>query len=211
MRSSIIVIGAGGHAKVVVEILRATGHHVEYCVGLEGSSSRCLDVPVLYGNDHLLALRKDGYALAFPAIGSNFAREEVGKYALAIGFELVNAISPNSVISSSTIVGRGVAIMSGAVLNAESRVDDLAIVNTGATIDHDTHVSYGAHIAPQVALAGNVRIGRRALLGIGCVAIPGVCVGDDAVVGAGSVVISDVPDGVVAVGVPAKIVRGAKV
>jgi len=97
--------------------------------------------------------------------------------------------------------------MAGTVINAASVIEDLVIVNTGATIDHDCRIGCGVHIAPQCALAGNVTVGEGAFLGTGAKAIPGVQIGRRATVGAGAVVIRNIPDGAVAVGVPARVIK----
>jgi UDP-perosamine 4-acetyltransferase len=94
--------------------------------------------------------------------------------------------------------------MAGAILNAEARVFDLAIINTGATIDHDCTIGYAAHIAPQCALAGNVNVGSYSFLGIGTKVIPGIAIGENVTVGAGGVVVKDIADGVLAIGIPAR-------
>ena len=207
MNDSVIVLGAGGHAKVVIEILRSTGYQIGFCVGEKDSPSECMGVAVLRGDEHLERLRSDGYCKIFPAIGSNIIRERVSRYAQTLGYELVNAISPHAIVSPSAALGWGIAIMSGVVINAESQIEDLSIINTGTVIDHDCHIGHSAHIAPQSALAGNVKIGRRVFWGIGAKVIPGMSIGNDSTVGAGSVVISNIPAGVVVVGVPAKIIK----
>jgi UDP-perosamine 4-acetyltransferase len=200
----IVVIGAGGHAKVCIELLRAMGEPVDWCVGGEDGPDTCVGVPVLRGDVHLARLRDEGYHRVFVALGSNSLRERLADDVVKLDFTLVSAISPTSEISPSARIGVGVAIMSGVVINAESNIHDLAIINTGATIDHDCVIGRAAHIAPQSGLAGNVSVGRRSFLGIGSRAIPGVRIGEDVVVGAGAVVIRDVEDGATVVGVPAQ-------
>lgn len=209
MKKSVIVLGAGGHAKVVIEIVRALGYQVSYCVAGSDSPDDCMGVPVLKGDSHLPELRHFGHSLFFPAIGSNTIRERSTAHAVSIGYELINAISPNAIISPSLVLGKGIAIMSGVVINAQCKIDDLAIINTGATVDHDCHIGFCAHVAPQCALAGNVSIGSRAFLGIGTCVIPDVTIGDKSIIGAGSVVISDIPSSVTALGHPAKFSLGS--
>lgn len=200
----IIVLGAGGHAKVCIELLRAMGQEVAFCVGNADSVAACVGVPVLRGDGHLTSLRADGYRRIFVAIGSNRLRLKLAETAAALGYELVNAISAQAVISPSARLGAGVAVMAGAVINAEATVGDLAIINTGASIDHDCQIGVGAHIAPQCALAGNVHVGDGSFLGIGCKVVPDVRIGAQAILGAGAVVICDIENGATAVGVPAR-------
>ncbi|QIE24849.1 acetyltransferase [Caballeronia sp. SBC2] len=203
MNRGIVVVGAGGHAKVCIELLRAMGEHVDYCVGGSDGPLSCVGVPVLHGDEHLSKLRGDHYR-AFIAIGSNRVRARLATIATGLGYELVNAISPSAVISSTVSFGSGVAVMAGAVINAEAFVDSLAIVNTGATVDHDCRIGHAAHIAPQCGLAGCVSVGAQSFLGIGARVIPDKVIGSHVIVGAGGVVISDIGDGLTVVGVPAR-------
>ena len=207
MKSPVVIVGAGGHAKVCIELLQAMGESVLCCVGASDGGAFCLGVPVLDGDHHLARLRGEGQTRAFVALGSNRLRARLGQQLRELGYELVNAISPRAVVSPSASLGTGIAIMAGAVINADARIGDLAIINTGATVDHDCDIGVAAHLAPQCALAGNVTIGAGAFLGVGCKAIPGVDVGAGATVGAGSVIIAPILPGVTAVGVPARVLN----
>ncbi|TXR47114.1 acetyltransferase [Phyllobacterium endophyticum] len=203
-RTPVIVMGAGGHAKVCIELLRASGKQVDFAIGADVDSGECVGVPILAGDANLARLRREGYTSVFIAVGSNSLREKLAGLATEQGYILVNAISPNATISPTASVGSGVAIMAGAVINADSTIADLAIINTGTTVDHDCRIGRAAHLAPQCALAGNVLIGERTFLGIGTKVIPNVIVESDSIVGAGSVVISNIGRGVTALGVPAR-------
>ena len=207
MKDAVIVIGSSGHAKVVIELLQAMGDQVDFCVGDPNSASMCMGLPVLNGDEHLRRLRDEGYSRAFVAVGSNAIRTRLADLTIRLGFRLVNAVSPQAIISPSASLGEGVAVMAGAVINAQAVVEDLAIINTGATVDHDCRIGRGVHIAPQCGLAGNVIVGAGSLLGIGCKVIPNMRIGSEVTIGAGGVVVSEIPDGVVAVGVPARVVK----
>jgi len=205
MASGVVIVGGGGHAKVVIESLRAAGETVAAIVDADPTPREVLGVPVVGDDLALAGLRAQGLERLFVAIGDNVLRQKLGRRARDHGFRLVNAVHPSAVISSSASLGLGVAVMAGAAINAESQIDDLAIVNTGAVVDHDCRLGAACHLGPAAALAGGVTLGERAFLGVGARAIPGVTIGADAVVGAGGVVVRDLPDGVLAVGVPAKI------
>ncbi|AOK66858.1 acetyltransferase [Burkholderia multivorans] len=204
MTQEIVVVGAGGHAKVCIELLRAMGERVAYCIGGEDSPKQCLGVAVLKGDENLEALSREGYKRAFVAIGANKLRDRLATLALRHGYTLVNAISPSAMISPTATIGSGIAIMAGAVINAEASIGDLSIINTGATIDHDCRIGRAVHIAPQSALAGNVVVGDHAFLGIGTKVIPEIVIGRQATIGAGGVVVRSIADGCTAIGVPAK-------
>lgn len=207
MKHSIIIVGAGGHAKVCIELLQAMGETVAFCIGGADSTDQCLQIPVLKGDEHLTSLRSEGYYRVFIAIGANHLRERLANLAMGQGYQLVNAISPQAVVSATAKLGMGIAIMPGAIINAETVLGDLAIVNTGATVDHDCRIGKAAHVAPQCVLAGNVSVGEQSFLGIGCKVIPEVNIAEQVTVGAGAVVITDIPPYAKAVGVPAKIIN----
>ena len=205
----LVLVGSGGHAKVVVEILEESPEfQIAGCTSVDGSSD-LLGYTVLGGDDRLPQLLQDGVRHAFVAIGENDLRQKLMVHITALGFTLVNAISPRAMISRRARLETGIVIMPGAIINAESKIGEGAIINTGATIDHDCVVGKYAHIAPGVNLAGTVSIGAGAFLGIGSRVIPGVSVGCWAVVGAGAVIVRDVPDRVTVAGVPARIIQTA--
>ena len=203
-----LVLGAGGHAKVVIDSLRAGGRMVAGVLDADPTPRTVAGAPVIGADDDLERLRREGLASAFVALGGNALRARLGARVRELGYLLANAVHPSAVLSPSVCLGEGVAVMAGACLNADTRVGDLAIVNTGAVVDHDGDLGEACHVAPRCGLAGNVRVGARAFLGVGCSAIPGVSIGDDAQVGAGGVIVRDIPAGALAMGVPARVVRG---
>ena len=140
---------------------------------------------------------------AFVALGNNRLRLRVGAHLRAIGFALPTAIHPSALISPSARIVAGAVVMAGSIVGTESIIDDLAIL-TGAFIDHDNRLHIAAHVAPGCALAGNVTVGERALVGVGSAVRPGMTIGVDAVVGAGSAVVTDVPAATRVAGVPAR-------
>lgn len=207
LHKEIIVLGAGGHAKVCIELLQSMGETVAFCIGEKNSPEYCMNVNVLKGDENLIHLRSKGYFKLFVAIGSNSLRERLANSAIKQGYQLVNAISPNAIISPSVNLGMGIAIMAGVIINADTTISNLTIINTGATIDHDCKIGIAVHIAPQCGIAGNVHIERQSFLGVGCKVIPNISIGENVMVGAGGVVVHNIKNNVTAVGVPAKIIK----
>ena len=202
-----VIIGAGGHAKVVIDLFRAAGQYdIAGLVDAGAPGTLVNGAAIIGGDDDLPRLRREGITHAHVAIGNNHVRLKLARKLEAMGFALANAISPTATLSPSTVLGRGIAVMAGAVVNAESRLDDACILNTRASLDHDGHIGEGAHVAPGCALAGNVTIGRLSFLGVGTSVIPGIVIGEDTVIGAGACVVRPIPARAKAYGVPARLV-----
>ncbi len=205
---AVVIVGSGGHAKVVIELVRAEGNYlVVGCTGLTEQGFVLGDVPILGTDSVLPALWANGVKNAFVAIGNNRIRMCLLAQVSEMGFELINAVSPNAVVSRSAALGRGIAVMAGAVINASARIGDGVIINTNAGVDHDCTIGNGAHIGPGSTLAGNVEVGCESFLGVGTCVLPGTRIGNRVTIGAGSVVIRDIPDDATAMGVPARVAR----
>ncbi len=208
----VLILGAGGHGKVVLDVMRAAGEHkpvgfVDADPSLAGK--RVGGIPVLGPPNQLRKLRQQKIARAFVAIGDNRTRQQYMAMLRENGFELVNAIHPSATVSVTAVLGENVLVAAGAVVGTESRVADGVIVNTAAVVDHECEVDECAHLCPGSHLAGRVRIGAGALIGLGANVIQCRTVGSFATVGAGAVVITDIPEFATAVGVPARIIKVA--
>jgi UDP-perosamine 4-acetyltransferase len=205
-RPRVVVIGAGGHAKVVLDILIDRGDvDLAGCVTAESHAAALLGVPILGSDDVLPGVLAGGVTHAFVAIGENRVRATLQRRVVTLGFSLVNAISRHAVLSARVTLGSGIVIMPGAVINVDTVIGDGAIVNTAASVDHDGQIGAFAHIGPGSTLAGNVTVGEGAFLGAGTTVIPRRTIGAWTTAGAGAVIVRDLPDGVIAVGVPARI------
>ncbi|GGM13499.1 acetyltransferase [Deinococcus aerophilus] len=199
--SKVLVVGAGGHAKVVIATLRAAGWDV---IGVlddrpESWGNSVLGYPVHGGLDGLKGTRHR----AVLAIGNNAVRRDIA--ARFPNTEWTSAIHPAATVHESVQVGPGTVIFAGAVIQPDTVLGSQVIVNTGATVDHDCVLEDYVHVAPGTQLAGGVQLEEGAFLGIGSVVTPGIRVEKWTTVGAGSVVIRSLPAHCVAVGVPARV------
>ena len=203
----VVILGAAGHAKVCIEVLRAMGlYRPCACVAPDSTSAAVLGVPIIRAPDAagLAKMRAEGVSSAFVALGANRLRDAVGTVVERAGFTLITAVDPGSRLSPSARVGVGVLVMPGAIVNADAVLGDLCIVNSAAVIEHDCQLGRACHVGPGAVLAGNVTLGARAFVGVGAVVRPDIHIGADAVAGAGAAVVSDVAAEVTVVGVPAR-------
>lgn len=196
----LVVLGAGGHGKVVVATLEALGRRPDavYDDDPKTHGTEILGVPVVGA---LAALDGSSGVEAVVGIGPNDVRRHVARRR---PLRWVSAVHPRAVVHDSVAIGEGTVVFAGAVVQPEAVLGRHVIVNTGATVDHDCEIGDFAHLGPGVHLCGGVTVGAGALLGVGVSVRPGVRIGDGATVGAGAVVVSDVDPEATVTGVPAR-------
>jgi len=208
--NKIVIYGAGGHGKVVADIIKKSKKFeivgfVDDNTKLSGQ--KFFGYLILGAGQILPQLLKKNIKYCIVAIGDNNIRVNLAKKIKSIGFNLPTLIHPQATIASDVVFGEGTVVMAGAVINPGSKIGNYVIINTGATVDHDNIIEEGAHIAPGAHLGGGVKIGKKSLVAIGASVREYCEVGSNSIVGIGAAVIKSVPDNVVVVGVPAKILR----
>ncbi|MFL0269659.1 acetyltransferase [Candidatus Clostridium radicumherbarum] len=207
----IVLIGAGGHCKVVIDIIKSTNEYE--IIGITDKTEKLfniLDVPVIGDDNRLIQIFNSGVHNAFICVGAlnNInSRQLIYNKLKSIGFNLPVLRHKNSIISKYTSIGEGTCIMPGAIINAGSLLGINCIVNTGSIIEHDCNIGNNTHISPNVAIGGDVNIGNNTHIGIGSSILQGINIGSNVTIGAGAVVINNIDDNVLAVGVPAKVIK----
>lgn len=208
----IVLVGAGGHALSVIDSIQSNEEYeiigiteLDYVAG-----KKVLGYEIL-GNDAILkSVFDSGVKYAFITVGSigNTAlREKLYFMLKSIGFILPAIIDKSSNIGSGIWLGAGIYAGKNTVVNAKSTIKDMAIINTGAIIEHGCCINEFTHIGPGAVLCGDVKIGARTHVGANATVIQGVTIGDNSIIGAGSIVVHDMPDKVIAYGNPCKVVR----
>jgi len=199
--NKLIFIGAGGHARSVMDIALQNGNFDI------PSPGEVLGMPVIGSDNDLEKLFANGIRYIFVAIGDNQLRHKIFNRILEIGFEPVNIISQHSVISPRAHLGKGICVLAGVIINVNTVIDDNCIINTACSIDHDCYIGKSSHIAPGVAMSGTVKIGEGVHIGTGASVIDRISIGDWSYIGGGAAVVKDIPSRVMAYGVPARIIR----
>jgi sugar O-acyltransferase (sialic acid O-acetyltransferase NeuD family) len=205
---SLLILGAGGHGKVVADTAAATGQwkKIAFLDDRHPSLKAVLDLPVLGNLEDAkkFLLEYDGFCVA---IGDNNLRTRLLKLYLDQGFSSPSLVHPTAYISPSATLGPGCVVFAQGAVNPSTQIGEGCIINTGASVDHDCTVEEGVHLCPGVRLAGEVSVGQHTTLGVSATVIPQVNIGSHVMVGAGSVVVTNIPDHSTVAGVPAKIVQ----
>ncbi len=201
--SRLLIWGAGGHAKVVLDCAAARGawEQIAFIDDMHPDGG-IFRGRLLFRS--LTEAQTKGFDSVLVAIGDNRRRAACFEIAIAAGLSGAIVIDPSAVVSSSADIGPGTVVMPRAIVNADARIGANVIINTGAVIEHDCIVGDHAHISPGAALGGGARVGAFAHIGLNATLLPLADVGEAAVAGAGSVILRRIPDGVIAAGVPAK-------
>jgi acetyltransferase-like isoleucine patch superfamily enzyme len=182
-RKRLVIWGASDQCRVNYQILKQLKCHIEALIDdTPGMSSPFAGVPIYLGESgldaFLQASKNRGLGFVL-AIGNPFGhvRMELHHLLKTKGLFPVSFADPTALICKTAVYGEGLQVMPAAIVHNDVRIGDQCIVNTRALVEHD------------------------------CVLKDGVEIGSNSIVGAGSVVVSDIPSNVIAVGVPAKVIR----
>ncbi len=213
MEKPVIILGAGGHSKVLIDILRVD--HIP----IQGITDPFIDkgtfvngIKVLGNDNEIENFNLEAIeivnGIGFVNITSN--RNKLYERFKNKGYTFKSLIHKSAILADDVVLSEGVQIMAGAILQTSVVIGVNSIINTGAVIEHDSKVGKHSHIASRAVLLGNTTIGNNSLVGAGSVIIQGVKIGESCIVGAGAVVTKDVKDGMTVVGVPAREVKKIK-
>jgi len=203
----VIIVGAGEHGSVVADVIQSEGKY--RLLGFVDDSAYpttqdILGIPIL-GNLDSLYNRKYRDVGILIAIGNNAVRYKVANQLTQDNFRFVTTIHPSASVSKHATLGSGITVMPRVVVNTRSHVDDCVILNSGAIIEHDCAIGKCAHVSVGSILAGRVLVGARSMIGAGAVVLPHKQIGADTTVGAGAIVTQNLPNNIVAYGIPARV------
>ncbi len=205
----VIVIGGGGHAAVLIDLLLQQSRHILGITDPNLPDHTVLGVPII-GDDEVVLTQAPEEIRLVNGIGSTRdLRKRISVFDCfkSAGYTFTTLVHQMAIIGTQVEFGEGAQIMAGAIIQTGSRIGDDTIINTGATVDHDCLIGNHVHLAPGITLSGGVMVGEGTHIGTGASVIQNVRIGKNSVIGAGTVVIEDIPDNVVVVGVPGKVVK----
>jgi UDP-perosamine 4-acetyltransferase len=208
MMDKIVVVGGGGHGKVVISIIQKIDDYE--IVGYTDVENKGEILGIKYlGNDKILEelfLNKNikNAAIGIGQIKNVEARKDTIEKLTEIGFEFPVIISPDATINEDVKIGNGTVVMDGVVINTGTEIGKFCIINTNSAVDHDCNIGDYVHIAPGVTISGGVKIGNNTFIGAGTTIIQYKEIGENIIIGAGSVVVKDLIDSGTYFGVPAR-------
>lgn len=199
----IYILGCGGHAKVIIDLLRACNINEELTLRDDCPEKYQQTINGVTVSGRISDLGRDFSGKAIIAIGANHIRKKIDLMFPAANW--LTLIHNTATVSPNAQLAPGCVVMAGAIIQSDTCCGRHVIINTAASVDHDNRIEDYAHIAPGCHLTGNVSIGEETFLGAGTIVIPGIHIGSHVVVGAGSCVIRDLPNNITAFGTPATI------
>jgi sugar O-acyltransferase (sialic acid O-acetyltransferase NeuD family) len=203
-----LILGAGGHARVLIDALRRQAPLVGYAL-LDADpklwTTLIMDIPIIGGDEYLTRLDAEYFIVGAGSTGSTAIRRRLFEQAIAAGLTPQSVIHDRALIAEGAMIGPGAQILAGAIVNTGAELGRNVLVNTGAIVEHDCRIEDHAHVATGARLAGGVQVGLGAHIGIGAVVRQNQIIGSGAIVGAGAVVVDDVAPHTTVAGVPARL------
>lgn len=198
MKKNVVIIGAGGHAKVIAEMIEQSGDRV---IGYLDDRD-----PKWFPKRNVLGKISDlgdfsGKALFVIAIGDNAVRKRIDAL---YPVRWYTARHPSAQVSMDAELGDGTVVMANAVVNSAAKVGRHCILNTASVIEHDCLLRDYVHIAPGAVLGGTVTVGEGTQIGLGASIRNNISICQDCIIGAGAVVTKDIREKGTYAGVPAK-------
>lgn len=206
MNDMLIIIGASGHGKVLADIaIKMQKWKKISFLDDDPNIREILGCPVIGPSSDASHYKEQADFIV--GIGDNEIRANIQKDLMEAGFSVTTLIHPSAIIATEVEIGIGTVIMARVVINSSTRIGNGVIINTSASVDHDNVIEDFVHLSPGVRIAGTVKVGKQSWLGIGSTIINNIVISEKTIIGAGAVVVKDIPENCTAVGSPAKPIK----
>ncbi|MUU76955.1 NeuD/PglB/VioB family sugar acetyltransferase [Winogradskyella endarachnes] len=213
---NILIYGASGHAKMIVDVIKKNNSHniMGFIDTYKPLGYQLSNYKVIGHREHLKQLSIDlNIEGIIIAIGDNFTRQKVSDNIRRIlpNIQFETVVHPTATLAGDIIIEEGSVIMAKAVINAGAKVGKFCIINTASTLGHDSVMADYSSLASGVTIAGTVKIGFCSAICLRSIIIQNVEIGNNTVIGAGSLVLQSIGDLKLAYGNPVKIIKDRKV
>ena len=212
-REKLVIFGAGGFGKEVAwQITSSARLNEQYeIIGYLDNNEALLSheingYPVL-GDENWLKTNQDELNIII-AVGSVKKRKKI--YGTISGYKNIKfpTIIADGVLHSDTVTfGRGCFICFYNVLTCNITIGDFVILSLDCTVGHDAKIDNFVTVYPSVTISGNTHLKEGVEIGTCSAIIQGKTVGENTIIGAGAVVVKDLPSDCTAVGIPAKPIK----
>jgi sugar O-acyltransferase (sialic acid O-acetyltransferase NeuD family) len=202
-----IILGASGHAKEVIEVLKLNDYSEEIILFDDITTDE--NWPFLFKNNKRLKTikeLKEQLSISPEFIigaGGIKAKQILWQKGINAGGKPTTIVAKNAAISSPDI-DEGCTIMQLAFISPDVKIGKAVLVNTRANIHHDVTIGDFSEVAPSSILLGRCQIGYNTFIGAGSIVLPDIFIGNNCTIGAGAVVTKDVADNTTVKGNPAK-------
>ncbi|WMJ87117.1 acetyltransferase [Anaerocolumna sp. MB42-C2] len=206
----IVIIGAGGLGKEVAQLIKEINKDkktwnllgfIDETVEKQGSVIN--DTPVLGSFDWLLKSRKNKIWTVC-ALGNPRDKYNIIQKASAYPVNYATLIHPDAKVNKYSELGSGCIICCNSFISVNTKIGNHVCINPGCGIGHDTIIEDYTSLYWNVTLSGNVCIHEGCEIGSKAIVIQKKTVGKWSIIGAGAVIIRDLPENCTAVGVPGR-------
>lgn len=191
----IILIGAGGHANSIVEIIENSKSY-KILGFIDKFKKGTFNKYKIIGND--LSIKQKiikNNIFFFISVGliKNFkVRSQIIETLKKKKFKLATIISKYAIVSKSSLIGNGTLILNNALINRNCRIGENSIINSSAILEHDVSIGHNTHISTGAIINGDVKIGSNTFIGSGSIIREGTKIGDNCIIGMGSIIKKDI-------------------
>lgn len=203
-----LIAGAGGCGREVFQWAKDIQKKKETWISISflDDDPKALDS---FGLEKAMAGTIEGYQLCADdeivcAIGDPLTRLTLCRYFREKGVNFANIIHPTVIVADYSQIGTGVIICPNSIISTNVQIGDFVLINTFCVVGHDVTIQQGCTLSAQCDLMGGVYLEETSFLGSGVRVLPHTRVGKGSKVGAGSLVIRNVPSNVSVFGNPAK-------
>lgn len=203
-----IIVGAKGFAKEILEVL-FQNNNIENIAFFDDVNAEIIghlynEFPILKSFVEVKEYFKINPKEFTIGIGNPLLRKKIFEKFTQIGGHFTSTISNKANIGNyGNIIHNGCNIMTGSIITNDVLIQRGTLINLNCTIGHDCIIGEFVEISPGVNISGNCKIGSYTSIGTNATILPKICVGENVIIAAGSVVTKDIPDNCMVAGVPA--------
>jgi sugar O-acyltransferase (sialic acid O-acetyltransferase NeuD family) len=209
---NLVLIGGGNQSHYTIDIIEKEGKYniIGIIDSIHDVGSDRFGYKIIGRQEDLIGLIEEyNIDVGVISVGDNGSRYLIYNKIISqvLNFTFVNAIHPSVIIGNNVTLGVGIVAMAGCIFNPKSEIGNFTFFATGAQVEHDNKINDFSSISAGSITGGFVSLGKFSAITLGVTVLDRIEIGENTVVGAGSLVIKSLPDNVLAYGNPAKIIR----